>query len=45
MCYLLTLGFLLYGGGGMGRCATATYKRLAALLATKRDEAYPVMMG
>ena len=29
----------------MGRCATATYKRLAALLATKRDEAYPVMMG
>ena len=31
--------------GGMGRMATATFKRLAALVATKRDEPYSTTMG
>ena len=31
--------------GGMSRAATATYKRLAALIAEKRDEPYSTTMG
>ena len=31
--------------GGMGRAATATYRRLAALISTKRDEPYSTTMG
>ena len=31
--------------GGMGRAATVTYKRLASLLATKRELPYSVVMG
>ena len=31
--------------GGMGRAATATYKRLAALIAERRDEPYGTTMG
>ena len=31
--------------GGMGRAATATYRRLAALISTKRDETYSTTMG
>ena len=31
--------------GGMGRAASTTYKRLAALIAAKRDEPYSSTMG
>ena len=31
--------------GGMSRAATATYKRLAALVAEKRDKPYSTTMG
>ena len=31
--------------GGMGRAATVTYKRLASLLAAKREQPYCVVMG
>ena len=31
--------------GGMGRAATATYRRLAALISTKRNEPYSTTMG
>ena len=36
---------VLTTGGGMAREATVFYKRLASLLAEKRNENYPVVMG
>ena len=36
---------VLSSTGGMGRAAITTYKRLAALIATKRDEPYSTTMG
>ena len=31
--------------GGMGKAASITYKRLASLIATKREQPYSVVMG
>ena len=36
---------VLSSTGGMGCAAITTYKRLAALIATKRDEPYSTTMG
>ena len=37
--------FVLSATGGMGKAAGTTHKRLASLIAAKRDEAYRMVMG
>ena len=36
---------VLSATGGLGRAATVTYRRLASLLSTKRDQPYSTIMG